>query len=114
MSPSNRPAMKPTIFSLSLLLAGTLTALADDATVQFKIDLTKDAHSISRYVYGVNRKLEGDWAGLPLRREGGNRWTAYNWTNNASNAGSDWHFQNDGGMGNTDSPAAPLATALEN
>ena len=78
------------------------------------IDLAKDLHPISRYIYGVNRKLEGDWAGLPLRREGGNRWTAYNWTNNASNAGNDWHFQNDNGMGNTDSPAAPLVSALEN
>ena len=29
-------------------------------------------------------------------RMGGNRWTAYNWENNASNAGSDWCFQNDG------------------
>ncbi len=106
--------MKLNVFSISLILAGSVTAFADDTAVQFNIDLTKDLHPISRYIYGVNRKLEGDWAGLPLRREGGNRWTAYNWTNNASNAGNDWHFQNDNGMGNTDSPAAPLVSALEN
>jgi hypothetical protein len=106
--------MKLILFSIALLLARSSVAFADDGTVEFKIDLAKDSHPISRYIYGVNRKLEGDWAGLPLRREGGNRWTAYNWTNNASNAGNDWHFQNDNIMGNTDSPAAPLVSALEN
>ncbi len=51
---------------------------------------------ISPYIYGSN---EGDWAKperhLTMGRQGGNRMTAYNWTNNASNAGSDWKNQSD-------------------
>ena len=32
---------------------------------------------------------------LTINRLGGNRWTAYNWENNASNAGSDYNHQSD-------------------
>lgn len=52
---------------------------------------------ISAYIYGIN-----SYSGIPnpprqltFDRTGGNRWTAYNWINNASNAGSDYHYQND-------------------
>ena len=49
---------------------------------------------ISPYIYGTNQNH-----GAPqytFGRLGGNRWTTYNWENNASNAGSDWYNQNDG------------------
>ncbi|HEY6182773.1 MAG TPA: fibronectin type III domain-containing protein, partial [Terriglobales bacterium] len=48
-------------------------------------------HSISPWIYGINF-----YGGVPnpphatLDRAGGNRWTAYNWENNFSNAGSDF------------------------
>lgn len=48
---------------------------------------------ISPYIYGTNQHY-----GAPqytFGRMGGNRWTAYNWENNASNAGADWFNQND-------------------
>jgi hypothetical protein len=49
-------------------------------------------------------------------RIGGNRLTAYNWENNASNAGTDWYNQNDGYLGGGDIPGeairAPLAAAF--
>ncbi|MFN7160310.1 MAG: glycoside hydrolase family 44 protein [Candidatus Gracilibacteria bacterium] len=51
-----------------------------------EVDPTKDRKEISPYIYGSNI-LE---TGGNLFRLGGNRWTAYNWTNNASNAGTDW------------------------
>ncbi|HET6247165.1 MAG TPA: glycoside hydrolase family 44 protein [Tepidisphaeraceae bacterium] len=105
--------MKRAALQIALILSASLTAAADDA-VQFKIDLSQDVHPISRYIYGANRKLEGDWAGLPLTRAGGNRWTCYNWTNNASNAGSDWQYQNDNGMGNTTTPGAAVIPSIEN
>ena len=55
----------------------------------FTIDLTQ-TKPISPYIYGANFP-EWDKIGVPfpLARQGGNRLTAYNWTNNASNAGSD-------------------------
>jgi hypothetical protein len=63
--------------------------------ITFTVVATQGAHPISPYVYGVN---DGSQAGphhLPIVRNGGNRLTAYNWENNASNAGSDYEFEND-------------------
>lgn len=60
---------------------------------------------ISPYIYGVNSV---DFAGMgkvfTLTRQGGDRLTAYNWENNASNAGADYLYQNDGYMGSTNEP----------
>ena len=68
--------------------------------VRFTIDSTAPRQPISPFVYGTN---DSDWAGrsrgLRLGRLGGNRWTAYNWETNASNAGSDFQHQNDGFLG---------------
>jgi hypothetical protein len=105
------------IFGLAFVLIATLCSLAaaEDATVQFSVDLTRDVKPISRFIYGVNRKLEGDWANLPFTRFGGNRLTAYNWTSNASNAGSDWQYENDSMLGgNTVATAAAITPSIEN
>jgi len=58
-------------------------------------------HPISPWVYGINNatEVEGRPAGVTLDRSGGNRWTAYNWETNASNAGSDYLYQNDDSIG---------------
>jgi hypothetical protein len=60
---------------------------------------------ISPYIYGLN--FWNEWIsdsktndqhrrdGVTLLRAGGNRFTDYNWENNASNAGNDFHFEND-------------------
>jgi hypothetical protein len=73
--------------------------------VHFTIDSSAEVHPISRYIYGQNGV---DWNGrgahLTLTRMGGNRLTAYNWENNASNAGSDWYHQNDSLLGGGDVP----------
>ncbi len=64
------------------------------------------AHPISPWIYGLNP--DPDNAGLrniPLTRSGGNRLTAYNWENNASNAGKDWLYQNDNYLGGGEVPA---------
>jgi len=84
--------------------------------VRFEIDSAASVHPISRFIYGHNQP---DWNGrggrLTLARMGGNRLTAYNWETNASNAGSDWYFQNDGYLGGGDTPGeavrAPVAEA---
>jgi hypothetical protein len=57
---------------------------------------------ISPYIYGVN---SSDFThlgpGFTFARQGGNRLTAFNWENNASNAGSDYQYENDAFMGVT-------------
>lgn len=69
---------------------------APHADVTVTVSAAK-THAISPYIYGTN-----DYAGtakgqtgLTLDRAGGNRWTAYNWETNASNAGSDYLYEND-------------------
>ena len=84
------------------------------ATVNFTIDPTQDVKPISRYIYGVNQSLTGDYANLTLTRLGGNRWSTYNWENNASNAGSDWYFENDNYLGGGSTPGGAVIPTLEN
>lgn len=78
-------------------------------------------HSISPWIYGANSPGFGpdhrDWEGIgipfTLLRMGGNRLSAYNWENNASNAGNDWHHQNDDFMGRSGEPGRPVRDFLE-
>jgi hypothetical protein len=85
--------------------------------VIFRIDSSRDVRLIQPTIYGTNSP---DWNGkarnLTLTRIGGNRLTAYNWENNASNAGSDWFHQNDDYLGGGKVPGevvrAPVAAAL--
>jgi hypothetical protein len=64
----------------------------------FEIRADTDVRPINPLIYGINGgdDLDGAQQGVTLLRSGGNRLTAYNWENNASNAGSDYFFQNDG------------------
>jgi hypothetical protein len=53
--------------------------------------------AISPYIYGVN-EVTGGIPNIPdvtIQRLGGDRWTAYNWTTNASNAGADYIYNSD-------------------
>ena len=81
-------------------------AAAADVTVTVT---SGNTHPISPYIYGIN-DYAGTAAGQPgltLDRAGGNRWTAYNWETNASNAGSDYQYENDNYL--TSSSAAGTA-----
>ena len=73
--------------------------------VRLDVDTAAGRQPISPYVYGHN---QADWSGrhrgLRLGRLGGNRWTAYDWETNASNAGSDFRHQNDSFLGGGDVP----------
>jgi fibronectin type 3 domain-containing protein len=72
------------------------TPVAPAADVTITIDPTK-THAISPYIYGINfySGVAGAPSNLTFDRAGGNRWTAYNWETNASNAGSDYLYEND-------------------
>ena len=50
---------------------------------------------ISPWIYGINAGTIPNIPRVTITRLGGNRWTAYNWTTNASNAGSDFNYEND-------------------
>jgi len=83
------------------------------ADVHITVDSTKDAHAISPFVYGTNGP---DWskdaALYAVARSGGNRMTAYNWENNASNAGTDYLNENDAYLGGGDTPGKAVTDPI--
>lgn len=98
--------------ALAIGCAGPTSSPSKIETV-FTVDTTS-RKPISKYIYGANTN-EWDKMGVPftLARQGGNRMTAYNWETNASNAGNDWHHQNDGYLGKTDEPGWTARTFME-
>jgi PKD repeat protein len=115
-------SVSPTATTLYTLTAtgagGTKTATATvtvtsggSADATLVVDTSQGRSAISPYVYGYNPPEAGKatWtpgsssapAGTTIWREGGNRTTAYNWTNNYSNCGADCNgaFYNDTYMG---------------
>ena len=100
-----------------LALAPAAPALAaPPRVVEMSVDPARDVHPISPWIYGINGLYEQKET--PTRtpvctviRLGGNRTTAWNWVNNASNAGGDWHHQNDSFFGRADD--GPAAAARE-
>jgi hypothetical protein len=71
-------------------------------------------HPISPYIYGINfaSKIDGLPTALTLDRSGGNRWTTYNWETNASNAGSDYQYENDNYLGSSSEPGAAVSSLI--
>jgi hypothetical protein len=116
--------MRHSVFLTGLRNAAILLLLAAPAwlpaapahgeTVNFTVDAAKNVKPISRYIYGVNAPLGGQYPNLTFRRMGGNRWTAYNWVNNASNAGSDYIFQNDDYLGGGNTPGGAIFNSIAN
>ena len=89
-------AMLPTGESAnsSEVLATPTNGATPDVTITIN---PVNSQPISPYIYGVN-----SYGGIPnapiqltFDRAGGNRWTAYDWENNFSNAGSDYIYSND-------------------
>jgi Glycoside hydrolase family 44 len=77
------------------------------------VDPTK-TKPISPWIYGINfyAAVSGAPPHLTFDRAGGNRWTAYNWNNNGSNAGSDYHYENDNYLCNGSCNASIPAEAV--
>jgi fibronectin type 3 domain-containing protein len=89
------------------------TPSAPTANVTITVDPTK-THTISPYIYGMNfySGVTGAPAQLTMDRDGGNRWTAYNWETNASNAGSDYLYENDDYLSSSTVPAEAVRSFI--
>jgi len=88
------------------LLAGNIIITADLA----------HRRPISPWIYGINtyESISNAPRNLTLNRAGGNRWTAYNWENNFSNAGSDWGpYSNDDSLSKSSVPAEAVRSIVE-
>lgn len=104
-------------FSVMLIVSASVSAQSS-VNVRFTVNASV-TKSISPYIYGTNQPNWSTTARyLTLSRLGGNRWTAYNWENNASNAGTDWLNQNDGYLGGGEvageAVRAPIQQAFNN
>jgi fibronectin type 3 domain-containing protein len=90
--------------------ANSAEASATPANTPVDVTITvnpANTKPISPYIYGLNFYF-GETGPPPmatLDRDGGNRWTAYNWETNASNAGSDYLYENDDYLSSSTVPA---------
>jgi Glycoside hydrolase family 44 len=96
-------------------------AVTDAAGVTLAIQ-PHSRFAISPFIYGINFITDDgpQTAGVPpwfgatvppiatLNRIGGNRYSAYNWRTNFSNAGADYRFQNDRYVESTTTPGAAI------
>jgi fibronectin type 3 domain-containing protein len=91
----------------------TATPAGAAVNVTITIDPTK-TKPISPYIYGINfySGITGAPPQLTFDRAGGNRWTAYNWETNASNAGSDFEYENDDFLSSSTVPAEAVRTFI--
>jgi PKD repeat protein len=89
-------------FDLSTTQAIAFTTNAAGApTVTIAVNPAQ-TRPISPWIYGMNfyQDTASQVRNLTFNRQGGNRWTAYNWENNASNSGRDWGpYSNDNYLG---------------
>jgi len=83
------------------------------ADVTITIDPTQ-TRPISPWIYGINfySGVSGAPPLLTFDRAGGNRWTAYNWETNASNAGSDYIYDNDNYLSSSNVPAEAVRSFI--
>lgn len=78
------------------LLSCTVSVGAENENVvNLTVDTQADRKAISPYIYGINTELMHTDVSATAIRAGGNRYSAYNWETNASNAGSDWYHNSD-------------------
>ncbi len=105
---------KPFLTAMAVLFTSASVPLGNTAAesgaydMNVEIDLGGKTKKISPLIYGVNQYGNEDYfdeLNINAVRQGGNRMTAYNWENNASNAGSDWHHSNDNNLSKSDRPA---------
>ena len=97
--------------SLPFGISAEETPKDDSYAMNVNVNMSDKGKSISPYIYGINEHGLDDSIKATSVRQGGNRYTAYNWETNYSNAGSDWENSSDDYISKSDKPAA-AATKL--
>jgi fibronectin type 3 domain-containing protein len=97
--------------------ANSAQASATPANTPVDVTITinpANTHAISPYIYGLNFYFGNTDPPpmLTMDRDGGNRWTAYNWENNASNAGSDFNYESDDFLSSSTVPAEAVRSFI--
>jgi fibronectin type 3 domain-containing protein len=97
--------------------ANSAQASATPASPTANVTITinpAETKPISPWIYGLNfySGVTGAPPQLTFDRAGGNRWTAYNWETNASNAGSDYLYENDDYLSSSTVPAEAVRSFI--
>lgn len=79
----------------AMILCTAQAGAASENTVNITINTASERKSISPYIYGISSELMDRDVSAAAIRAGGNRYSAYNWETNASNAGLDWKHMSD-------------------
>jgi Glycoside hydrolase family 44 len=108
--------MRLPIFCACIVTLGVCASAATAAaeSIALQVQIHNELGPISPLIYGINSNDHARRPFIPFTRQGGNRLTAYNWENNASNAGSDWHHQNDAFLGGDGKPGEVPRAFLAN
>jgi len=87
---------------------------SDSYAMKVSVNLNGEKKEISPYIYGVNEYGTGNLKSVKVNntRQGGNRYTAYNWETNWSNAGEDWQHSSDTNIGDLSDGTAFAARKL--
>jgi len=96
-------------------------ATGPGSTVVVTIDSTSGTRPISPWIYGLNDAASAkSWGAHPTRRFitmtrlGGNRWSAYNWETNWSNAGADYGpYHNDQLLSSSATPGDAVKKSVD-
>jgi hypothetical protein len=93
---------------------GTIVTPGDagSADLHLEVHADQDQRPISPLIYGSNENSDIADSKLGLLRLGGNRLTAYNWESNASNAGADYDYQNDGLLEASNTPGQTVTDSV--
>lgn len=100
-------------------LAQPITAIAENYdssySMNVSVNLSGEKKKISPYIYGINQYGNvNNYKNVTVNavRQGGNRYTGYNWETNWSNAGEDWVNSSDTNIGDLSNGAGYAARKL--
>ena len=104
------------VLTASFISGSIVNAVETTSAASYNMDITVnlagEKKEISPYIYGVNDYGNSDnYRNVTVNalRQGGNRYTGYNWETNYSNAGEDWHNSSDTNIGDdTDGAGAAV------
>lgn len=91
------------------------TAAENSYNMNVTVDLSGGKKEISPYIYGINQYGNvNNYKNVKVNavRQGGNRYTGYNWETNWSNAGEDWVNSSDTNIGDENNGAGYAARKL--
>lgn len=102
--PKIKPLLTAMLITVTSLPMATFNAVAVDSSYNMNVtvNLKGEKKEISPYIYGINQYGNiNNYKNVKVNavRQGGNRYTGYNWETNWSNAGEDWVNSSDTNIG---------------